>query len=165
MGLFADAINATRDVLEAAKATGQPLEYFEALYFGDEDQPTNQAFPYMWIHLDNPMIREDWNAAKDLRGGELTPLVDIGVQRPAIVVTGSDDVKRYPYGKTGEIRGILTILADVMNVLDTNRATILAGSKVIDMNLDVRNSLPAGEGTHTAQIVLKIKPRFRAGDR
>ncbi len=165
MSLFADSINAVRDVLEAAKVAGQPLAYFDGFYFGDEEQPTNDAFPYMWIHLDNPMIREDWNAAKDLRGGEVTPLVDIGVARPATVLSGSENPARFPYGKTGEIRGIMTVLADVMNVLDNNRATILAGSKVIDMNLDVRNSLPSGAGTHTAQIVIKIKPRFRAGDR
>lgn len=157
MSLYADTINAVRDVLKAATASGQPLEYIEGFWFGEDDRPTDLGFPYIWIHLDNPMMREVWAAAKNLRGGEMTPLVDIGVEKP------SGD---YPYGKTGVSRGLLTILTDVMNVLDTNRATILAASsKTIDMNLDVRNTQPSGQGTWTAQIVVLIKPRFRAGDR
>jgi hypothetical protein len=162
MGLYADAMNATRDVLLAAKAEGQPLAYFDGFYFGEsEDHVANLGFPYLWIHLDNPMIREVWSAAKNLRGGEVTPLVDIGIETPS----GSDEAANYPYGKTGEISGLLTAIADVMNVLDAGRDTILAGSKVIDMSLDVRNTQPSGQGTWTAQIVLVIKPRFRAGDR
>jgi hypothetical protein len=157
MSLYVDAINGLRDVLKAATVKGQPLDYFNGFWFGEDDIPTDHGFPYMWIHLDNPMMRELWAAARNLRGGEVSPLVDVGVEKPS---------GEYPYGQTGGTRGILTVVSDVMNVIDNSRATILAAStKLIDMNLDVRNTQPSGQGTWTAQIVVIIKPRFRAGDR
>lgn len=159
--MYSDAVNAIRDVLVAAMAVGQPLAYFTALEFGEaKERVQTLKRPYLSVQLDDPAIEEDWVAAKDRRGGFFRVLVTVS--------THAFDEAR-PYGVKGDDtkRGILTMVEDVMNQLDNDRATILAAdpSQLIDMNLAMRGPRIPGQGTWEGTIVVSIRPRFTAGNR
>lgn len=158
--MYSNAVNAIYDILVAANATGQALDYFTGVDFGEaEERVKTLERPFLVVMLDDPAIEEDWVAAKDRRGGAFRVLVVVTAQR----------LQDRPYGVKGDAdqRGILTMVEDVMNQLDTDRDTILAAdpTKLTDMNLAMRGPRIPGQGTLEATIVVSIRPRFTAANR
>jgi hypothetical protein len=159
MGLWADTINKLKDTLDAAIVTGQALEEFTIVHFGEMDTVTTLTPPYLWLHVDTPPVAEDWHAAKDRRRATFTCLVHV-VMRP--------QDKARPYGVTGDAtkQGPLVGAADVMNLIDSERAALLAvNAKNIDMNLGVRSLTNIGDRNFETVITVDFLQRFGAAGR
>jgi len=159
MGLWADTINKLKDVLDTAIGGGQPLAYFSIVHFGETDTITTLTPPYLWLHLDDAPVSEDWHAAQDRRRAVFTCLVSC-VVRP-------QDVSR-PYGVTGDTakRGVLVGVADVMNEIENQRAGLIAANAAnIDMNLGVRSVANIGDRYFEGVITVEFKQRFGAKGR
>ncbi len=159
MGVFADTINGVDAVLKAAILPAQPLAYFKKVHFGELDQITTLAMPGLWLHLDEPAIAEDWNAAQDIRDNLFTMLINVAIEM-------QDQTK--PYGVTGDTnkRGILVAVADVMNEIDNKRSTILgANGKNFDLNLGVRTVRNIGHRTFEGIVTVVMRQRYPAAGR
>ena len=154
MGIFADTINKLRDVLDAAIVTAQPLDYFEIVHFGEIDTNTTLTPPYLWVHLDENPVVEDWHAAKDSRRSIFTCLV-------SCVVPASNLAS--PYGVTGDAakRGVLVGVADVMNEIENNRSALIAANAGnIDLNLGLRTVANLGDRNFGGLVTVEFKQRF-----
>ncbi|KKN69400.1 hypothetical protein LCGC14_0441270 [marine sediment metagenome] len=159
MGLWANTINKLQDVLEANIASGQPLQVFRDLVVGEQEAVTSLKPPFLWLHLDTDPIIEDWHAAKDRKQAEFTCLVHVVVPiRKAA----------RPYGVEGDSAqfGVLVGLADVMNVIDSNRSAIIASDlDNVDMNLGVRAVVNQGNKDMNAIIAVTFLQQYGAGGR
>ncbi len=160
MGVFADTINKLNTELVAALVSGQKLDYFKNVYFGERDNITTLAHPYLWLHLRQVPIDETWSAARNVRDDPFTMLVNVAIE--------SQD-EAFPYGKTGDVtkRGILVAVADVMNEIDARRTAILGSN--ITRNYDLQVSVQTGEniGNRTFEMIItvEVKQRYTAADR
>lgn len=160
MGVYADAVNVIYDQLKLAQATGQPLGYVKYVRMGEQEAVTSLARPHIVVKLDDPAVEEEWRAANNIRSGAFIVLIQM--------LTTAGDAER-PYGVTGDAnkRGIVTLFEDVMNVVDLARAAILAANptKLVDINVTMRQPRIVGPDSWEATAVVQITPRFTAGDR
>jgi hypothetical protein len=92
VGVYANVVNKVFDVLEAARATGQPLERVNGILFGERDRVSSLLHPYLKVVLEDPPIDEEWTAGRNQRGGEF---------RIIIGAAGKYEISDRPYGRIG----------------------------------------------------------------
>lgn len=149
------------DLLRAGRLAGQPLARFQAVYAGERDQIATLERPFLHVVLPDPAITEGWRAAKDVRDGQFSMVVNA-------VVRQTRQVEDYPWGKPGSVDtfGPLEAIEVLIDFLDANRTAMIGGAgKVYDIDVTGRVNRGADADTWIAGVLVTFKTRFRAGQR
>ncbi len=149
-----------RDLLEAKAVQGQPLDWVEEIYFGEEEPNTEATRPYLWVHLDQPAISEKWSGARNQKDLELRAVVEINVDH-------SDPNEPYGVGGSEPKMGALTAVEEVANAIDQGGLGVGSDAKpaAVDFNMELRSVRKITDTTWRAELIVIAKLRFLSGDR
>lgn len=157
--VYADAVNWVYDTLKAAAGVA-PLANVQAkhVYLGNHRKFSDkrEGLPGIIIRLQDPAIDENWGEiSNSMRDGNLEIIVSF-----AIV---PDDYDDYVYGGTGK-NGLLTLGAQIMNVLDDADPLARLGGNARDANLTM-GLTSASDDRYVGHVIVRATILFAMGGR
>jgi hypothetical protein len=125
IGVYSNVINKVYDVLEAARASGQPLERVKGVLFGERDRVTNLEHPYIKLVLDDPPLDEEWTGAKNQRGGEYR------------LIIGGASKYGDQYRPYGRVQGTTAIRNEILRSEDLGTTWLNTFGSGLDLDIEV----------------------------